>query len=577
MVMVAVMPSATPVFAQEVLPGIEIQSSGPIHEAFARPVVLVPPRPAAVTTQPPAPPAEEPPDLRPPGDDIQWISGYWAWDHQRRDFVWVSGVWRKPPPGQTYIAGYWARMGDKWRRVRGFWTDPRRPDLAYLPKPPAPEETDIKRVAPDEDTVFVPGHWAYQKNRYVWRPGTWIVLQPGLVWVPTHYVWTPAGYFFVPGYWDYPLERRGLMFAPVVFQQPVWRKAGWVYRPASVINPILLLQALFIGPGHGSYYFGNYYRPIGGVTYFAWYQYGPSRFDPLYTYYRFQNRNNASWATNLSQVYINKAAGKASGASVALVGPLAKATWAGGRLTTVNAAQRKTYQATARRFNEAASVRVKAEAKGVFPVAGKTGPTLKLASVAHTSLKTAPRPQPPEVRHTESKRTETTKSKGGSTETKTKTVTDTKTKGGTTETKKTTVTDTKSKGGSTQTKSKTVTETKSKGGATETKSKTTETKSKSPPKDDKKDTKKSKACLEPDHGYPFTPAPAGARVAKCCMDNATGEIPPLPRLQPAGCLTGSGVPRLPDLCARYGPDPAGGRVHGGEDRLQPLRCLAAVA
>lgn len=32
-----------------------------------------------------------PPDQKPEGDDVAWIPGYWAWDDERNDFLWVSG------------------------------------------------------------------------------------------------------------------------------------------------------------------------------------------------------------------------------------------------------------------------------------------------------------------------------------------------------------------------------------------------------------------------------------------------------------------------------------------------------
>ncbi|MFH1748080.1 MAG: hypothetical protein ABIG44_13675 [Planctomycetota bacterium] len=38
-----------------------------------------------------------PPDQRPESADVTWIPGYTAWDDERNDYVWVSGVWRAPP------------------------------------------------------------------------------------------------------------------------------------------------------------------------------------------------------------------------------------------------------------------------------------------------------------------------------------------------------------------------------------------------------------------------------------------------------------------------------------------------
>ena len=31
-------------------------------------------------------------------EDGQWIEGYWQWDDSQKDYVWVTGTWRVPPP-----------------------------------------------------------------------------------------------------------------------------------------------------------------------------------------------------------------------------------------------------------------------------------------------------------------------------------------------------------------------------------------------------------------------------------------------------------------------------------------------
>src|SRR5262245_42141945 len=68
--------------------GPEVQLKGPVHEAFAQPGD-VPPGPGPLApNQPPQPVPEEPPDQRPEGVNVQWVSGYWAWDNDRNDFVW---------------------------------------------------------------------------------------------------------------------------------------------------------------------------------------------------------------------------------------------------------------------------------------------------------------------------------------------------------------------------------------------------------------------------------------------------------------------------------------------------------
>src|SRR5689334_9895592 len=85
-----------PAWTQDVQPGVELQTRGPIHEAFAEAIGTAPAIGLVVPKQPPEPVNEIPPDVKPEGD-VVWIPGYWAWDDERNDFLWVSGVWRVPP------------------------------------------------------------------------------------------------------------------------------------------------------------------------------------------------------------------------------------------------------------------------------------------------------------------------------------------------------------------------------------------------------------------------------------------------------------------------------------------------
>src|SRR4029079_2659357 len=98
------------------------------------------------------------------------------------------------------------------------------------PPPPDSPEVGPSIPAPTATHVYSPGCWVW-RGRYVWRPGIWIEYRPGWVWVPAHFRWTPVGYVFVEGYWDYPLDTRGVLFAPVYIAPAV------VVRPASVYTP----------------------------------------------------------------------------------------------------------------------------------------------------------------------------------------------------------------------------------------------------------------------------------------------------------------------------------------------------
>src|SRR5262249_50767375 len=152
----------------------------------------------------PEPIDEMPPDQKPEGQNVQWMPGYWGYDEERKDFIWVSGFWRVPPPNRVWMPGSWREIGDGWQWVGGIWAPadkwpgqqpqgvPPRGELEYLPQPPASIDNGPVTPAPSDDAIYVPGSWVY-RERYVWRPGYWIDYRPGWVWIPAHFQWTPAG------------------------------------------------------------------------------------------------------------------------------------------------------------------------------------------------------------------------------------------------------------------------------------------------------------------------------------------------------------------------------------------------
>ncbi len=197
--------------------GVTELTQGPIHEAFADPANRsITPGPI-VPKPPPAPIKEVPPDEKPDGENVQWIPGYWAWDEDQGDYVWVCGCWRAPPPDHRWAPGHWQDVdqGAEWEP--GYWAPTDQDDGAYLPAPPdAPAAADEPATpAPDDDYTYDPGCWIYVEVQYVWRPERWIHCLRDRVWVPAHYVETLNGYLFVDGYWDFPLSERGICFAPV--------------------------------------------------------------------------------------------------------------------------------------------------------------------------------------------------------------------------------------------------------------------------------------------------------------------------------------------------------------------------
>src|SRR5262249_16211914 len=87
----------------------EVLARGPLHEAFAQPSTLDPKASPIIPKQPPRAIEEEPPAQRPEGNNVQWIAGYWAWDDDNNDFIWISGLCPDLPPRRPSGSGCPAR------------------------------------------------------------------------------------------------------------------------------------------------------------------------------------------------------------------------------------------------------------------------------------------------------------------------------------------------------------------------------------------------------------------------------------------------------------------------------------
>ena len=283
--------------------GVEVQARGQVHEAFASPTVERQKPGPIVRKKPPEPVNELPPDQKPEGDNVQWIPGYWMWDEDRNDFLWVSGTWRNIPPEKRWLPGYWvdAEGGSRW--VSGYWADQAETNVNLYPEPPAPIEEAVPALD-DTNQTYVPGIWVYRDNRYWWRPGFRVNYHPGWLWIPSCYRWTPGGYVFIDGYWDYDLLRRGICFAPVVIDPRIS-----IFRPSFVISTDFLLASLFVNTGWNHYYFGDYYEPRyaqRGFTPWITYRSSNRLYDPLFSYYRWEHRSDPRWVQNIQNVFTGR-------------------------------------------------------------------------------------------------------------------------------------------------------------------------------------------------------------------------------------------------------------------------------
>ena len=286
--------------------GAEVLTRGPVHEAFAGMISFNPEAGIVVPAPPPEPIEELPPEERPEGDDVAWIPGYWGWDDERNDYLWISGTWRVMPPGREWVAGYWRDTGRGYQWISGYWADAAQQDAYYLPPPPETLETGPNVDPPSPDYEWTPGCWVWSDGRYAWRAGYWMEGRADWVWIPAGYIWTPRGVLFLDGFWDYPVERRGVLFAPVYYRSHRPVRRGYSYSPQIVISLSVFTDCLFLRPSYHHYYFGDYYDSRydqdGFYASFS-YQSGRQGYDPFYSRARWEHRGERDWDNRFQASY----------------------------------------------------------------------------------------------------------------------------------------------------------------------------------------------------------------------------------------------------------------------------------
>ena len=88
------------------------------------------------------------------------------------------------------------------------------------------------------------------------------------------------------------------VFAPVYFDGGLRTQRGFSYSPSAVINPGVFASHLFLRPGYGHYYFGDYYGSnYADAGFSPWFSYQSSRrgYDPIYANQRWQHRQDRDW------------------------------------------------------------------------------------------------------------------------------------------------------------------------------------------------------------------------------------------------------------------------------------------
>ncbi len=290
--------------------GAQVLTRGPIHEAFAEPLVYNPAPNVVIQSPPPRTIIDEiPPAQKPYGADVEWIPGYWGWDDERNNYIWISGIWRDIPPGRQWVPGYWSQGDTGFAWTSGFWAPTAgNGQFNYLPAPPPTQEAGPTSPQPGANFAWAPGSWAWAENRYDWRPGYWFQAQQDWVWVPSTYVPTPSGYVYNDGYWDYSLARRGLPFAPVAFAPSVYGQQSYSYTPNYVLPVAGLLSSLFVRPSYGHYYYGDYYQSssLGARSgYVPWFGLQQDRigYDPFYGSMSALNSGRPEWDRQIRDDY----------------------------------------------------------------------------------------------------------------------------------------------------------------------------------------------------------------------------------------------------------------------------------
>jgi hypothetical protein len=343
-------PEVAPEPIEKPEPGVQVLDKGPVHEAFAQPGADVRGKGMTAPKAPPPPLPALPPPTKPDGDHGTGGPRDRHWDAERNDFIWISGFYRNAPPGREWQPGEWtkARNGT-YTYAPGFWRPTNMNSWRIdLPEPPKSVENGPNTPAPSPDSVWIPGTWEFRNGEYVWRPGYWAQPQGEMVWQPPQYLTTGSGFSCIPGYWDCPLEDRGLLNAPVYFAQPLWQTPGWWYRPRFSIGFGYgggwgyggCFNSLFIGAGYNNFYYGNCWNPywLGGGLFFGfgsrcwgggwgapwlgcarpfwgfntfrpWCATAPGFCNPLWRNYCWLNRGNPAFAKNVQTAYAAKAFG----------------------------------------------------------------------------------------------------------------------------------------------------------------------------------------------------------------------------------------------------------------------------
>ncbi len=88
-------------------------------------------------------------------------------------------------------------------------------EAVYAEVSPPPPPNEVIPQPPGPGYAWVPGHWYWTGDQYVWSHGYWT--RPpvtGHVWVPAGWILWEGRYRYVPGRWAHPQRRPTYRYVP---------------------------------------------------------------------------------------------------------------------------------------------------------------------------------------------------------------------------------------------------------------------------------------------------------------------------------------------------------------------------
>lgn len=74
--------------------------------------------------------------------------------------------------------------------------------VMFITSEPPPERVEVVSRRPNEESVWIGGHWSARGNGYTWTRGRWQRPQAGMKeWERGKWVHEPRGWYYMEGHW----------------------------------------------------------------------------------------------------------------------------------------------------------------------------------------------------------------------------------------------------------------------------------------------------------------------------------------------------------------------------------------